>query len=256
YLGTLVPVIGVIQVGAQAMADRYTYLPLIGILIMVSWGTADLTAKWRHKNAVLGITASVILVAILICTNKQVRYWQNSSTLFSHTLAVTEKNFIMHDNYGVELLNAGRLDEAAKQFDEALQINPDYLKARSHKGRVFLEQGKFNEAITIFAEMVRTTPDYPDAQYLLGVTYARKGEFEKSIPFFEAALRLRPNWPDAYNDLALAYLLLGKYEPAIRNYKESLRLKPDNPAAINNLGIALKKQAEIEAVGRKKKEPQ
>lgn len=256
YLGTLVPVIGLVQVGAQAMADRYTYLPSIGFFIMVAWGIGELSAKWRHQKLVMGTATGIVLAVLMVCTHKQVSYWRNSSTLFSHTLAVTKKNFIMHDNYGVELLNAGRLEEAAKQFDKALQINPDYLKARSHKGKALLEQGKFNEAISWFAEMVRTVPEYPDAQYLLGVTYARKGEYEKSIPLFEAALRLRPNWPDAYNDLALAYLLLGKYEPAIRNYKESLRIKPDNPAAINNLGIALKKQAEIEAVGRNKKAPQ
>ncbi|MDD5063916.1 MAG: tetratricopeptide repeat protein [Phycisphaerae bacterium] len=253
YLGTLVPVIGLVQVGAQAMADRYTYLPSIGIFIMAAWGAGELLAKRRYQKLAMGTAAGIVLAILMICTHKQVSYWQNSSTLFGHTLAVTEKNFIMHDNYGVELLNAGQLDEAAKQFDKSLQINPEYLKALSHKGKVLLEQGKFNEAITWFTEMVRTVPDYPDVQYLLGVSYARKGEYEKSVPLFEAALRLKPNWPDAYNDLALAYLLIGKYEPAIRNYNESLRLKPDNPAAINNLGIALKKQADIEAAGRNKK---
>jgi Tfp pilus assembly protein PilF len=256
YLGTLVPVIGLVQVGAQATADRYTYLPSIGIFIMIAWGGGELLAERRYRRWGLGIAAGIVLVILLICTRKQVRYWQNSITLFGHTLAVTENNFIMQNNYGVELFKKGQLDEAAVHFDKSLQINPGFSKARSNKGKVFLEQGKFDAAIAQFTEMAAARPD-AEAHYLLGAAYARKGEFERSIQPFKAALSLRPDWPKAYNDLALAYLLLGKYELAIRNYNEALRLKPDYPAAINNLRIALEKQAEInEAVRKKKKGPQ
>jgi Tfp pilus assembly protein PilF len=256
YLGTLVPVIGLVQVGAQAMADRYTYLPSIGIFIMAAWGAGELLGKWRYRRSGLGIAAAIVLVILLICTRRQVRYWQNSITLFGHTLAITEKNFLMHNNYGLEMFNKGQLDEAAVHFDKALQINPSFSKARSNKGRVLLEQGKFDAAIAQITEVTVDKPDWAEAHYLLGVAYARKGELEQSIPSFKTALRLRPDWPEAYNDLALAYLLLGRYELAIRNYNEALRLKPDYPAAINNLRIALEKQAEINEAARKKKEPQ
>lgn len=256
YLGTMVPVIGLVQVGAQAMADRYTYLPLIGIFIMIAWLAAELTAKWRHRNAALGTVAMVVLAILLICTRRQVRYWQNSLSLFGHALTVTENNFIMHNNYGAELFEKGRFDEAAAHFNKALQINQNFLDARASIGRVFLEQGKFDEAIALFTELLDARPDWPEAHYLLGAAYARKGDYKRSIPPFKAALRLRPDWPEAYNDLALAYLLLGDYEQAIQNYNEALRLKPDYPAAIKNLKIALKKQAEIEEAVRKKiKEP-
>jgi tetratricopeptide (TPR) repeat protein len=212
YLGTLVPVIGLVQIGLQMTADRYTYLPSIGIFIMVAWGAGELLAKWRYRKLGLGIAAAIVLTILLICTRKQVRYWQDSITLFGRTLAVTEKNFLMHNNYGLELFKKGHLVEAAVHFDKALQINPGFSKARDNKGRVLLQQGKFDAAIAQFTEVTAARPDSPEAHYLLGVAYARKGEFEQSIPSFKMALRLKPDWPEAYNDLALAYLLLGRYE--------------------------------------------
>lgn len=254
YIGTLVPVIGLVQVGAQAMADRYTYLPLVGIFIMVAWGAAEFGTKWRYRSIGFGVAAGVALAALLICTRIQVRYWQNSVTLFRHTLAVTENNFIMHTKYGTELFKKAQLDEAVRHFNEALRINPLYPEAYKNKGRVLLEQGKYDEAIAIFAELLRARRDWPEVHYYLGVAYARKGQLNQAVKHFKATVRLSPDWPEACHDLASVYLLMGKYDLAIQNYREALRLKPDYPSAIRNLRIALEAQSKVNKTIKKQKE--
>jgi tetratricopeptide (TPR) repeat protein len=245
YIIILVPVIGLVQVGGQAMADRYTYLPSIGISIIVAWGAAELFAKWRYKKIGLGISAGVLLAVLLICTRAQVRYWRNDFTLFGHALEVTENNARMHNYYGVALRERGQFEEAITHFNEALRINPGYLRARYNEGRVFLEQRKLNEAIASFTEVLRAEPDWPEVQNYLGLAYARNSQFEQAVEHFKVVLRSRPEWYQTYNDLGLAYSLLGKHELAIQNYKKALRLKPDYHAAINNLKIALEEQGKI-----------
>jgi tetratricopeptide (TPR) repeat protein len=245
YLITLAPVIGLVQVGGQAMADRYTYLPSIGIFIMVAWGAAEVGAKWRYRKIGLGISAGLLLAVLLICTRMQVRYWQNDFTLFGHALEVTENNARMHNYYGVALRENGRFEEAITHFDESLQLNPGYSRARYNKGRVFLEQRKLDEAIASFTEVLRVKPDWPEVHNYLGLAYARKGRFVQAIKHFKTVLQSRPDWYQTYNDLGLAYSLLGKHDLAIQSYREALRLKPDYHAAINNLKIALEEQAKI-----------
>jgi hypothetical protein len=129
YLGTLVPVIGLVQVGAQGMADRYTYLPSIGIFIMIAWGFADIFARWCYGRIGLGVAAGVVLAVLVTCTRKQVSYWESNAAIFGRALAMTENNFIMHSSYGGVLFEEGRFDEALVHFNEALRINPGYSDA-------------------------------------------------------------------------------------------------------------------------------
>ncbi|UCF42749.1 MAG: tetratricopeptide repeat protein [Planctomycetota bacterium] len=245
YVGTLVPVIGIVQVGSQSIADRYTYVPLIGLFIIIAWGAGDVSARWRYQKIVLGICSAIALTGLLISTQMQVRHWQNSFTLFEHTLAVTEDNSITHNHYGAFLLEQGRFGKALAQFNEALRISPGFHEAHKNKGSVLLDMGKFDEAIATFNELLLAAPDWPDAHYWLGVAYARRGAYQQAVKPFKEALRLRPDWPEAYNDLALVYLLLGNYDLAIENYKEALRLRPDYPQAVNNLKIAIAKQRQL-----------
>jgi tetratricopeptide (TPR) repeat protein len=245
YLGTLVPVIGLVQVGSQSMADRYTYVPLIGLFIIIAWGVSDVSARWRYQKIVLTICYATVLTILLISTRMQVRHWQNSFTLFERTLAVTEDNSITNNHYGAFLLEQGRFEKALAQFNEALRISPGFHEAHKNKGSALLDMGKFDEAIATFGELLLAAPDWPNAHYWLGVAYARKGAYQQAIKPFKEALQLSPDWPEAYNDLALVYLLLGRYDLAIENYKQALRLKPDYPQAINNLKIALAKQQQL-----------
>jgi tetratricopeptide (TPR) repeat protein len=239
YLGTLVPVIGLVQVGLQAMADRYTYLPLIGIFIIVSWGAADLTAKRRYRNTGLGITASIILVALLICTRMQLRHWQNSLTLFGHALEVTENNPIMHNNYGEALLENGQLEESVTHFNEALRLRPADFEARYNLGLAFLRQGKIDEAIACFTESLRTSDKPYKVHNDLGLAYAEKGKLDLAIGNYNEALRLKPDYVKAINNLGSALKEQGKIDEAIKQWERALQLRPDYANPHYNLGVTM-----------------
>ena len=212
YLGTLVPVIGLVQVGHQAMADRYTYLPSIGIFIMFAWGVSELLTRWRLRKIELRISAGLLLVVLLVCTRTQVRHWQNDFTLSEYAISVTENNYIMHNIYGCALGEKGRHEEALVHFREALRINPRLLEARRNEGVALSMQGRFDEAIAYFNEALRDNPD----------------------------------WCEVYSDLGMVYDIKGEYELAAQNYKKALLLNPDYLPALKNLA-ALKERSEIKA---------
>jgi len=200
FLITLLPVIGLVQVGIQAMADRYTYLPSIGLFIMITWGAAEGATKWRHGTIALKVSSLVVLVILAILTHKQVGYWRNDYTLYKRAVEATENNYIMHNNFGDVLLKKGRVDEAMRHFEEALRINPQHFETRLN----------------------------------LGVALSKLNRAEEAVECFKEVLRFK-QWPVAYNNLGRAYALLGEYDLAIQNYKEAVRLKPDYPAALKNL---------------------
>ncbi|MDD5063915.1 MAG: tetratricopeptide repeat protein [Phycisphaerae bacterium] len=246
YLGTLVPVVGLVQVGLQAMADRYTYLPLIGIFIMVSWGAAELTAKWRYRNAVLGITASVILVAMLICTRTQMHYWQNSLTLFGRALEVTEDNQVMQTNYGNALLEKGQFEESITHLKEALKLRPEDFEARYNLGLAFLNLGKIDEAIVCFTESLKTSDKVYKVHSDLGLAYAEKGNLDMAIGHYKEALRLQPDYVKAINNLGSALKKQGKIDEAIKQWERALQLQPDFANPHYNLGVAMAEQGKYD----------
>lgn len=242
YLGTLIPVIGLVQVGLQAMADRYTYLPLIGIFIIVSWGAADLTAKWRYRNVWLGITAGVILIALLVCTRTQAGYWQNSLTLFGRALDVTEDNQVMQTNYGNALLENGQIEESVKHFNEALRLRPEDFEARYNLGLAFLNLGKTDEAIACFTESLKTSNKPYKVHSDLGLAYVEKGEIDKAIGHYNEALRLEPGYVKAINNLGSALKKQGKIDEAIQQWERALQLQPDFANPHYNLGVMMAEQ--------------
>ena len=234
YLGTLVPVIGLVQVGAQTMADRYTYLPSIGIFIMIAWGANELLARYRLRKIVLAISAGVVLIIWLICTRVQVSYWQDSSTLFKHTLSVTKNNYIMHNNYGSLLSQEGLYDEALAHFREALRINPQHLKARinvhSNLAIIMTEQEKYAEAVSYLREVLRLSPDSP---YLLNnlawILATREdgnlGDSTEAVQYAERACELvEYNQPDFLDTLAIAYASAGRFKDAIQTAEKAIKI--------------------------------
>jgi tetratricopeptide (TPR) repeat protein len=243
YLGTLVPVIGIVQVGAQAMADRYTYLPAIGIFIMVAWGAAELVAKQRYRKIMLGICAGIVLVALLVCTRLQVRHWQNNLELFGHAVEVTEDNFLMHDSYGCALFENDQLEEAVRHFREALRINPKYLSASVDIGIVLLREGKIDEAIKVLTEVADSRGNYPKAYNYLGLAYARKGEFVLAVQNYNKAIRLKPDYAEAIANLGIALREQGKINEAIKEWLRALQLNPDEPNIHYNIGLAMAEQS-------------
>jgi hypothetical protein len=187
YIGTLVPVIGLVQVGRQAMADRYTYLPSIGIFIMIAWGATELFARWRYRKIVLGISTSIVLAGLLLCTRMQVQHWKNNFTLYEHALAVTKDNYIAHYNLGWLLLEKRQFDEAIMHFKETLRVRPQYLDARNNIGVAYLRQGKYDEAITCFNELLQHKPDYPNANKNLRIALRERGKIDKALKKQEKA---------------------------------------------------------------------
>jgi len=242
YLGTLVPVIGLVQVGGQARADRYMYLPMIGLLIIVAWGLGELVAKWRHRKTTLGVSAGLSLVVLLICSRMQLRHWQNNFALFGHALKVTENNFVMHSSFGGALFEKGRFDEAVAHFNEALRINPGYLDARRNVGTVFLKQGKIDEAIAAFTDVLSYRGDWPITHDYLGQAYAEKGRFDLAVQNYNEALRLKPDYVDAIKNLGVALKEQGKINEAIKEWKRALQLAPDNPDVHYNMGLVMAEQ--------------
>jgi len=156
FLGTLVPVIGIIQSGLwPAMADRWAYVPLIGLFVMIAWGVPDLLERWQHRRAFLAISAGCILSVLTIVTWMQLQYWQNSISLFEHTINVTTDNFTMHCCMGTALAEQGKIDEAVVHYTEALKIKPDYAEAHYGRGVVLQEQDKIDEAISHYTEALK-----------------------------------------------------------------------------------------------------
>ncbi len=239
YLGTLVPVIGLVQVGAQAMADRYTYIPIIGVSIMVAWGVPELLKKWRHRNTALAAMAVITLSILSYATWGQVQYWQNSITLFKHTVERTTNNPIMQNNLGNSLEDEGRLDEAITHYAEAVRINPDLADSYNNMGLALTKRGSANEAIPNFLKAIKINPNHAAAHYNLGTLLASQGKLEEAIHHFRECIRIKPDHAKAYNNLGNALLLERRIEEAIDSYRAALRINPDYKLARDNLNNAL-----------------
>jgi len=164
YVGTLVPVIGLVQVGEQAMADRYTYVSLIGLFIIIAWGVPDLTAKYHYGKSALALAAASLLVALMVCSSLQVKHWKNSVTLFEHTVSVTANNPTAHYNLSLALGKKGMLQESMKHSYETLRIRPNYADAHNNLGVALTKQGRLQEAVFHFTEALRINPEYGKAR--------------------------------------------------------------------------------------------
>lgn len=242
YLGTLVPVIGLVQVGMQAMADRYTYVPLIGLFIMVAWGVPDVLNGWRYRKVVfaLGSGLSLLIFAILAWT--QVQWWQNSVTLFEHTLRVTSENFLIRNKLGNALFQKGDIGKAVAHYQEALRINPHFVEAYNNIGNALVHDGDISHAIDYYRKALSQAPDYADAHNNLGFALARQGRIEEAITHYREALRIKPDFAQAQYNLGVALADQGKNQEALVHFGKALGKEPADSDAHNNLGVALARQ--------------
>lgn len=246
YLGTLVPVIGLIQVGVQAMADRFTYLPLIGLFMMIAYGVPDILAQWRYRRVVLIVSASLVLLILMIATLSQVKLWRNSITLFTHTLQVTNNNSIIHNNLGVTLARQGKDQEAIVHYKKALEIKSNYADAHYNLGVLLARQGKEQEAVAQFIETLRIKPDYAQAHNDLGLILTKQGKIQEALTHFTEAIRTNPNYGEAHFNLGIALLRQGRIPEAIVHFNQSLRINPNDDRVHQNLGVVLASQGKIE----------
>ncbi len=223
FIGTLVPVIQLVQSGEQAMADRFSYVPLLGMLIFVIWGMYELTRQWRHRITVLSVAGLAVTVLCFGATRQQLGYWKNSEALFRHALAVTENNYLAHKALGVVLGVDGRTDEAIGQFQEAIRLAPDFAEARVGLGIAFDRKGRTDEAIQQFREAIRLKPDSADAYNDLGTVLYQSGQIAEAINQYQEAIRLEPDFAEAHYNLGAALGRKYQIDEAIVQFQEALR---------------------------------
>ena len=243
YVGTLVPVIGLIQVGDHAMADRYTYVPLIGLFIMIAWGARDAAKRLPRKRLVLSLSALAVLCALAMGSVRQLKHWKNSVTLFQHTLNVTKNNYVAHTNLGILSAGQGRLDRAMSHYADALRIKPDLLEARMNMGAALATQNKFEQASLHYLKALQVKPDFAAAYYNLGNLSAAQGKTTEAVSYFQRALMIEPDDPEIHNNLGISLAALGKRQEAVQHFQEALRIDPDFTSARNNLNVILGKDA-------------
>jgi Tfp pilus assembly protein PilF len=239
FVGTLVPVIGLIQVGEQAAADRYTYIPSIGLLLALVWGVHDLTQHWQLQRSILGVFAAALALVCAMETREQIKIWKNDETLFTHAIAVTRKNYIAYNNLGATFERQGRWEEAAAQFRQAIAEKPDYARAHKNLGVVFERQGQPGRAIEEYREAMRLNPNYDEPHCALGTLLNTQGRVDEAVAEFQQALRLKPDYADAHFNLASIYGRKGLVDDAIREYRAVVDVQPNRADVHNNLGVAL-----------------
>jgi protein O-mannosyl-transferase len=279
FCGTLVPVIGLVQVGVQSMADRYTYLPLIGLFIMLVWGIDELVPNRRWRTEPLAVAGVSLLAACALLTARQVLFWRDSAALFGHAVQVTRDNYLAYNNLGFYLSGQGKTSEAMENYRRALQINPAYedalnnlgyalagqkkyleaiplyeaalrirpnhVEVHNNLGNALSETGRIDEAIQHYLIVLKQSPDHADAHNNLGIALAMKGKLGEAIPHFQAAIRSNPKYASAHSNLGNAFAVQHRLDEAIKQYREALRLKPEDAQAHNNLGNALTEQGKV-----------
>jgi len=250
YLGMLIPAIGMVQISYYAHADRYTYLPEIGLYLALTWMVADVCTRWRHRSLMLGGCAAVILVALTFCAHTQAAYWKDSETLWSHTLACTSDNAIAELNHGNALVQNGNVNAALVDFQTALQLKPRYAEAHFNLGDALAQKGRMDEAIAQFQQAVQLKPDYAEAHNNLANALILKGRVDEALSHFRQALQLEPDRAEAHYNLASALIQSGQVEEAIRQFQASLRIKPDRAETHYNLGLALIQKGSVDAAIR------
>ena len=238
FLGTLVPVIGLVQVGGQALADRYTYVPLIGLFIIAAWGIPDLLARWRFRGSILPAAAALLIWACAIVAWRQIHYWKDTMSLWSHAVEVTGDNYLARNNLASALAKQGNAAAAAAQYREVLRLRPDLEAAHNNMGVVLANLGSVNEAIVQYQEALRLKPGYVDAHNNLGVALATQGRLDEAIQHFSEAKRLNPANAEAHSNLGFVLAKQGNTRAAIIEFNEALRINSDSPAvrrALDNL---------------------
>lgn len=240
FLGTLVPVIGLVAVGEQAMADRYTYFTQIGIALVLTWGIEALTRKWSSRVPWLAVAGGGILLASVLATRQQTRVWANSETLFRHTVAVTADNYSAHANLTAALQEQGKIEEALFHAREVVRLRPHSAEAHSNLGVALARTGRLDEAIVSFHEALRLRPDYADGHHNLALALSQSGKTAEALQEYAEAVRINPHQPVWQNDLGISLANAGRLDEAIRHFQEAVRLEPRYAGAHQNLGLALK----------------
>ncbi len=240
FMGTLVPVIGLVQVGSQSMADRYSYVPLIGIFVIMAWGVWEATQGWRSRRLVLAMAGGLALASCAGLTWRQLGFWKNSRTLFEHAEAVTGNTAVARLHIGNHiLLEGGNLQEAIGYFQAAVRLEPKLVEAHSQLGTALYKAGRRDEGLAELEQAIRLNPGYAPAHLNLGIAFLERGRTDAAIAEFQAALRYKAEYPEAHNGLGAAFGQTGRLDESIEEFETALRMKPDDPGTHCNLGMVL-----------------
>ncbi len=246
YLGMLVPTIGIIQISFYSHADRYTYLPGIGLAMAGAWLVGDCSLGWKHRRAVLGGLTAAVTGALMVCAWKQTSYWKNSETLWAHTLACTTGNFYAHLNLGAELLKKGKVDEAIDFYQKGLQTDPDNAGSHYNLGTALLQKGKVDEAISHFQRALEIKSDNAEVHCILGNALRQKGNVNEAITQYQEALRINPRYAAAHVSLGIALVQNGRVDEAMVHCQKALEINANDADAHYNLGTALLQKGRVD----------
>jgi protein O-mannosyl-transferase len=280
YVVTLIPTIGLIQVGNQAMADRYTYLPSIGIVIMLSWSVVQVSAKWRHQTLIIGTLTIVAAIAMITTTRHQLRFWKDDVSLFEHALAVTENNAVMQNNLGGTFWKQGKEAQAFEHIQKALQLvpafpdaninmaailfkrkdydkamdclykalkaNPDSFQANNNLALVLIELKRYDQAARYLLTALKNTEDNADIYYNMGIVLGAQKKTDEAADAYEQAIKLDHNHYEAMNELGAIKYKQGLLDEAVGYFRQCVQRDPNYVKAYSNLGLALQKQKKFE----------
>ena len=241
FVGTLVPVIGIVQVATQAIADRYSYFPSIGLFMLVTWGLAELSRRWPRREAVVAVGATAVLLVYGAQAWGRTRDWRDGVTLFRRDVQIIPDNTLANRNLGVEYFRRGQYEDAIAALQNVLRIYPNDDVTLFDSAISCERLGKPEQAERLYREALASKPNFADAHYNLGSLLNRMGKPDQAVVEFQAAIRLKPDYAAAYNNLGNALSNLGRYPEAIANYTEAVRRDPSYAEAYNNLGTALRK---------------
>ncbi len=239
YLIGLFPMIGLVQIGSYARADRYTYLPLIGMFLILVWGVCDFTKRWRFQAKILSALAVVVISCCIVLARQQLACWRTSETLFRHAVASSPDNYVAHNNLGNALVRSGGFAEARDHFRKALQIHPTFAAAHYNLANLLVREGNFSEALVHYANAVRSKPDHAESRYNYGIVLTRFGRTAEAMAQYREATRLKPDFVEAHHSLGGALVQSGQAAEGIVELLVAVRLQPDFAHARNDLGVAL-----------------
>jgi tetratricopeptide (TPR) repeat protein len=268
---TLLPVIGMVQVGNQGMADRYTYIPLIGLFILAVWGIPEIVGKWQYRKEALFALSAVILPSLFAVTWVQTGYWQNSIRLYNHALKANSSNDVVRYNLGLAYAKIGDLRQAIENYDRAVEINPGYLDvyvsrgivydelraypraiedfdmavkidsqcayAFNDRGAAYAKLGKGAQAIEDYGRAISVNPEYAEAHYNRGILYQLAGNLRQAIEDYDRAIAINPEYAEAYGNRGAAYHTLGNYGQALSDYGNTIRINPERAEPYYNRGV-------------------
>jgi protein O-mannosyl-transferase len=246
YLVLFLPVIDIMQTGDQTRADRYTYLPQIGLSLLIAWGAAELSRSLPFRRTILTCAAGVVVVALAVAASVQTAYWKDSISVWTRTLSRWPQSYIAHCNLGIALAGQGDSEKAVEHFNRALQINQDDAKSINNLGKILTAQGNLNGAVQDFHRALQLEPDDVKILNNLSVALAGQGQVNDAVQDLDRALRLKPEDADTFYHLANIYAGRADYDDAEQNYEQALEINPDFAEARCNLGLTLARQGKLD----------